>query len=144
VTVVFTDAERAAYVPPPCPVCHRPDPEVTWADVRDEHTPPGEGRWTLATLRCTALETHSSTAVVWDTEPLSLLPYDLHTDPISVAQAAELADVTDDVIRQWIRRRHITPVKRTPGGRPLLLGIAVLRAKAKLHPTHGRKLTTAT
>jgi hypothetical protein len=143
-TAVFTDTERAAYIPPPCPICRRPDPEITWIDTRDERTPPNESRWTLGTLRCSGLEEHTGTAAVWDTEPASVLPYDLHTDPISVAQAAELADVTDDVIRQWIHRKHLTPVDRTPGGRPLLLGIDVLRTKAKLHPPHRRKLQTRT
>lgn len=74
------------------------------------------------------------------TERMTLLTVDLHVDPLTVADAAELAGVSAEVIRQWIHRRHITPIKRTPAGRPLLLGIDVLRAKARLHPPHARKL----
>lgn len=58
------------------------------------------------------------------------LPYDLHHDLITVAQAAELAGVSEDVIRQWKRRGRLTPAGVDESRRPLFTGIAVLRAEA--------------
>ncbi|NUR09346.1 MAG: MerR family transcriptional regulator [Streptomycetaceae bacterium] len=62
---------------------------------------------------------------------MTVLPFDLHHDLITVAQAAELAGVTDDVIRQWKRRGHLEPAGTDDDGRPMFTGIAVLRAEAK-------------
>lgn len=59
------------------------------------------------------------------------LHYDLHADLIGVSEAATLAGVTDDVIRQWKRRGHLKPAGADDLGRPLFTGIAVLRAEAK-------------
>lgn len=69
---------------------------------------------------------------------LTQLPYDLHTDLISVADAATLAGVTDDVIRTWKRRGHLTPAGTDDYGRPLFTGIDVLRAEAKTRK-HARR-----
>jgi DNA-binding transcriptional MerR regulator len=59
------------------------------------------------------------------------LPFDLHEDLISVAEAAALAGVTEAAVRQWKRRGHLHPAGADEDGRPLFTGIAVLRAEAK-------------
>lgn len=67
------------------------------------------------------------------------LPYDLHVDLITVAQAAELAGVSDAVIRQWKRRGHLSQAGATLDGRPLFRGIDVLRAQAQLERKRRRR-----
>lgn len=59
------------------------------------------------------------------------LHYNLQTDLITVSEAATLAGVSDAVIRQWKRRGHLEAADTDEFGRPLFLGIAVLRAEAK-------------
>lgn len=55
---------------------------------------------------------------------------DLHDDLLSVAEAAGLAHVTADRIRQWKRRGHLAPAGLDVFGRPMFRGIDVLRAEA--------------
>jgi excisionase family DNA binding protein len=57
-----------------------------------------------------------------------LLPYDLHNDPLTYEQAAELAGVAEGTIRTWVHRGKL-PKTDTPDG-PRVLGINVLRAEA--------------
>jgi hypothetical protein len=57
-----------------------------------------------------------------------LLPYDLHTEPLTYDQAAELAGVAPGTIRTWVHR-NLLPKTDTPDG-PRVLGINVLRAEA--------------
>lgn len=75
-----------------------------------------------------------------------MLPFDLHTDPITVAEAAELVfGWTDDkkrrrnnaaVVHGWISRGHLTVQDRLgPRGSPRVLGIDALRAE---HQTRER------
>lgn len=71
-----------------------------------------------------------------------VLPFDLHTDLITVAEAAELAFGYGDtaavrrrqqnLIRKWVARGHLAPIDHGgPGGGPRFYGIAVLQAEAK-------------
>lgn len=77
------------------------------------------------------------------TEPYEVgivLPFDLHTDLITVAEAAELVfGWSDDrkqrrrneaVVHGWIRREHLAVQDRNgPRGSPRVLGIDALRAE---------------
>lgn len=79
------------------------------------------------------------------TEPFEVgivLPFDLHTDLIDVAQAAELAfgwgktprdrRRLANTIRKWVARKHLEPRDHGgPRGGPRFYGIDVLRAEAK-------------
>lgn len=56
---------------------------------------------------------------------------DYQTDHLTVLEAAIFAGVTEDTVRQWKRRGHLTPCGLDEGGRPLFVGIDVLRAEAR-------------
>jgi hypothetical protein len=70
---------------------------------------------------------------------VSVLPYDLHRDRLTRDQAAELANVSPEVIRKWVTRgyrdpadgvwKHLDTFPRDDG-RDGYLGIDVLRAEA--------------
>ena len=55
---------------------------------------------------------------------------DLHLDPLTTAEAADLAGVTPQDIRTWKTRGHLRPFDTDHRGRPLYLGIEVLRAES--------------
>lgn len=56
------------------------------------------------------------------------LNVDLHTTRWSVAEAAEAAGVTPDVVRNWCYRGHLKAAERRRG-RPVFLAIDVIRAE---------------
>ena len=59
------------------------------------------------------------------------LPFDLHHDRLTTAQAADLAGVTTQVIWQWRHRGHVNALDPMPGERGRRYrGIDVLRAEA--------------
>lgn len=69
-----------------------------------------------------------------------MLPFDLRTDPITVAQAAELVfgwtenrkqrRRNEAVVHGWIRRQHLPVQDRLgPRGSPRVLGVDALRAE---------------
>jgi hypothetical protein len=70
-----------------------------------------------------------------------LLPYDLHHDLLTYAQAAELAgpEVAEGTIRTWVHRGKL-PKTDTPDG-PRVLGINVLRAEAATRQKARRRPT---
>lgn len=71
------------------------------------------------------------------------LPYDLHADLISVSESATLAGVDAATVRQWKRRGHLEPSGADEFGRPLFLGIDVLRAEAKTRHRARRRFPQA-
>ena len=50
---------------------------------------------------------------------------------LSTAEAALFAGVQPETVRQWKARGHLAPASYGERGRPLYLGIDVLRAEAK-------------
>lgn len=71
------------------------------------------------------------------------LPFDLENDLISVNVAAELADVTPAVVRQWKHRGHLVSPSADADGRPLFRPIDVLRAEAVTRTRARRRLRRA-
>lgn len=71
------------------------------------------------------------------------LPYDLQTDLITVSDAATLAGVSESAIRKWKQRGHLDAAGEDDFGRPLFLGIAVLRAEARTRRRARRELSPA-
>lgn len=84
------------------------------------------------------------------TEPYEVgivLPFDLHTDLITVQQGAELAGVSRPTVEAWIKRgyrdpktgekRHLTNHGVT--GAPRVIGIEVLRVEAATRARSGRQ-----
>lgn len=69
------------------------------------------------------------------------LPYDLQTDLISVSEAATLAGVSESAIRKWKQRGHLEPSGEDDFGRPLFIGIDVLRAEATTRRRARRELS---
>lgn len=69
------------------------------------------------------------------------LPYDLQTDLITVSEAATLAAVSESAIRKWKQRGHLEVAGEDDFGRPLFLGIAVLRAEARTRHRARRELS---
>jgi DNA-binding transcriptional MerR regulator len=55
---------------------------------------------------------------------------DLQRDLLTTAEAAQLAGVSVDVIRQWKTRGHLPAAGNDQRGRPLYRGIDVLHAEA--------------
>lgn len=57
------------------------------------------------------------------------LDVDLETTLWTVAQAADAAQVSPNVIRNWKYRRVLTPARTDRNGRPLFRAIDVIRAE---------------
>jgi DNA-binding transcriptional MerR regulator len=68
---------------------------------------------------------------------------DYHTETLNVLEAAVFAGVSEDTIRQWKRRGHLTACDADEAGRPLFYGIDVLRAEAKTRHRARRRFPQA-
>ena len=54
---------------------------------------------------------------------------DMFATELTTTQAAQLARVTPDAIRQWKARGHLRPCSTDTAGRPRFLGIDVAKAE---------------
>ncbi len=61
---------------------------------------------------------------------------DLFHDELTTAQAAELAGVRPDLIRQWKARGYLSPCSVDRQGRPRFLGIDVAKAEHRTRVKH--------
>lgn len=68
---------------------------------------------------------------------------DLHADQLTYEQAALVAGVPAETLRQWKSRGHLTPCGRDTDGRLLFYGIDVLRAEAKTRHRARRRFPQA-